>query len=90
MPRPMTPAEIAEIDQKLAMAGDELNQLIRLTRDVAAARGRMQAMADMTLALSRHRPAQALGLLMAAVWRLAWQEEVLNELPGNDAGGPAG
>ena len=81
MPRPMTPAEIAEIDQTLAMAGDELNQLLEIIRDLAAGHGRVKALADIACLLARQHPARIQGLLLTALWRLAWQEEAGDEEP---------
>jgi hypothetical protein len=79
MPSPFTPGETALVDQALAAADEDLDDLLAAVRERIASHGREAVLADLAVMLHEvllpGQRSRAASLLLAAVLRLARQEQ---------------
>jgi hypothetical protein len=79
MASPFTPGETAAVDQALAASDEDLDGLLRITRDLISRHGREKTMADITVVLkglSKNHPSRIESLLLAAMLRLIRLQEM--------------
>ena len=79
-PAPLTPYQLAKVDQELARAGAKLDVLIQAALEGRAAGDENLARGQILSALTMISPGWTHMILLAAVWRLAGlNEEVPDE-----------